>query len=77
MFSHSRTKNAENNLISIHACNVFTDWKLEQQPSSQHDSFIIDVYTVYEYKIIDKSLKTNLTVCKSYKFLPSCACTCT
>ncbi len=35
MFSHSRTEKAENSLISIHACNVFTDWKLKQELSSQ------------------------------------------
>ena len=43
MFSHSRTKKAEKNLIRIYACNVFTDWKLKQQLSRQYNSSIFDV----------------------------------
>ena len=43
MFSHSQTKNVESNLISIHACNVFTDWKLKKKPLVKYDSSIFDV----------------------------------
>ena len=42
------TKNAERNLLSTPACNVFTHLKLKQQSPRQYDNSIFTVQVVYK-----------------------------
>ena len=67
MFSHSRTKNAESNLLIVRACNVFTDWKLKQQPTCEYDNSIFDVHTHTKFRI--EAYQSFLPDVYSYKHI--------